>query len=174
MRKFIKAIALASAMLMAATAFAACGSDDKSSSKSASSVSDVSVTQADVHKITTEKGIEIANDSAIDTSDSAAESTISAYLSKNTQLKDSIESSAAGNATANIYAKGNAMVVECTLTVMLDDGQTSAIKNAGDSVISSLKPMLSSMRSDVGADNMVMVVAYLSMDGSYITGGVAK
>ena len=156
MRKFIKAIALASAMLMAATAFAACGSDDKSSSKSASSVSDVSVTQADVHKITTEKGIEIANDSAID------------------QLKDSIESSAAGNATANIYAKGNAMVVECTLTVMLDDGQTSAIKNAGDSVISSLKPMLSSMRSDVGADNMVMVVAYLSMDGSYITGGVAK
>ena len=66
------------------------------------------------------------------------------------------------------------MVVECTLTVMLDDGQISAIKNAGDTVISSLKPMLSSMRSDVGADNMVMVVAYLSMDGSYITGGVAK
>ena len=150
------------------------GRDDSSSDTQSSYVQDSSSAASVNHKVINSSGIVLADDPAINADDEDAEDIINDYFSENSELADVFEQNANGLATAKIYGVGNAMVVECTMTIDLNSAQTSAIADATGSAVASLQSMLSGMRSEVGVDDMVVVIAYLEKDGTYISGGVAK
>lgn len=153
MKKSIKMIALAMAMLLACMAFAACSA------------------AGNVHELKSTKGVVLMTDDAIDTSDTAAQTKIESYLDANgvTSLKESFS---AQQLEAEIYAKGNAMVFELNITMELTAEQEAAAQEA-------VKPMLSSTdikegRADAGVDNMVLVYAFISKDGKVLAADILK
>ena len=70
MKRFIKGIAIVSALLMAVTAFTACGNGSSNSSKKDSSSSaQSSKEEVNVHKLLGDNGAVLAEDSKIDIND---------------------------------------------------------------------------------------------------------
>ena len=142
--------------------------DDSSSSSSRSSVPSGS------HKVYGKSGSLLADDPAIDASDFSAESKIHSFVDENPGLADSVESGAAGMATADVYASGNALVYEVRMNMELDDSMRIAMKSAlqstEDTLKSSLKSSMAQMRSQIGVDNMVVVVAYCDSTGEPFMG----
>ena len=128
MKKIIKTAALACAMLMAATAFAACGEESSTANSNNNNntnngTSVVSTPTANNNQIYNSNGILIAEDSAINTADSTAEGILTAVIQQ--QGLETEKKSAEGNMF--MYVKGNTLVVEVDCIKDLTDSEKDTI-----------------------------------------------
>ena len=185
MKKIIKGIAIVSALLMAMTAFTACGNNSSSKSEeSGSSVSsqakdesskeeskDEKTSKTDTGsatKLVDEDGLEIADDPAINVNDSTAEALLNkAIESKNlSSISTQIVNSSEGNITdASIFAKGNAMVIEMKLSSTVSKSDKAELSPFLDTLSSRIKP--AELKETTGI-SLVCVVAAVDYDGSLL------
>ena len=164
MKKIIKGIAIVSALLMAMTAFTACGNNSSSKSEeSGSSVSsqakdesskeeskDEKTSKTDTGsatKLVDEDGLEIADDPAINVNDSTAEAIITKAIEEKglSSMTSTIVKNAGGRVSdASIFAKGNTFVFE----MVLSDTISESDKNQKDKTGLSLAFVLAVIDSD--------------------------
>ena len=104
----------------------------------------------------------------VNSSDSAAESKINSYINAHPELKSSMESEMGGAATANIYGRGNSLVMDVKLTVDITDEQKSMLAANTGEIQSQLQQRLPQMRSEIGVDDLVVVLIYRDISGNEI------
>ena len=104
----------------------------------------------------------------VNSSDSAAESKIKSYINAHPELKSSMESEMGGAATANIYGRGNSLVMDVKLTVDITDEQKSMLAANTGEIQSQLQQRLPQMRSEIGVDDLVVVLIYRDISGNEI------
>lgn len=123
----------------------------------------------DSHTITNSKGVEIANDYSIDTTDSGAESKITAL-----QNIQGAEDSTNSLTTIKFYAVGNAYVQEEQLLEKSSETEKEAYKTVMDGQLADVNSTLTNMRSASGVSNMVYVYVLLDSDDEIIYQKIAK
>ena len=104
----------------------------------------------------------------VNSSDSAAESKIKSYINAHPELKSSMESEMGGAATAKIYGRGNSLVMDVNLTVDITDEQKSMLAANTGEIQSQLQQRLPQMRSEIGVDDLVVVLIYRDISGNEI------
>lgn len=107
-------------------------------------------------------GVVLAENEAINTNDSDAESKLNAFLNSENRkavTEQEINSEMNGAGTTTIFAKGNAVVFEINVNQALDSSQKDAFKQYMDQSITSYGSALSSIRSESKCENAVLVFA---------------
>ena len=166
MKRFIKGIAIVSALLMAVTAFTACGNGSSNSSKKDSSSSaQSSKEEVNVHKLLGDNGAVLAEDSKIDINDAEAQAKIEDYMAKNNAEDQEKLLSQEGVTEAKIYAKGNTMVWQVKFLKDLTDEQKVTAKTTFGGIEESFSD-LSEARSETGVSNLCVVFVVELNDGS--------
>ena len=154
------------------------GSDTQSSQSSAWSFdsSDTDYSSAVVpqpgnsNTVVNKAGLELAEDSAIDSDNSVSEAKITSAL-KASNMNDKIE---LGVMTIYIYAQGNALVYEYVYTSPISSADRAEVVSNVDNLPSKSTQTLTNLRTQTGVSDMVMVYAYVDSDGSLITSAVCK
>lgn len=153
MKKGIKGIILAVAMLLVCLAVTAC----------------TGVTN--VHELKNDKGIVLMTDDAIDVSDANAQKKLEQFIQSDAaqQTKNSLTNE---QMNADIYARGNTVVFELVLTEELTAEQEALVQSSAKSLLSSTD--IKEGRSETGVDNMVVVYAVISKSGSVLGSDILK
>ena len=154
------------------------GSDTQSSQSSAWSFdsSDTDFSSAPVPKpensnvVVNHEGLELAEDSAIDSGNSVSESKITSAL-KASNMNDKIE---LGIMTVYIYAQGNALVYEYKYAEPISSTDRAEVMSNVKSLPSKSTQTLTTLRTQTGVSDMVMIYAYVDSDGTLITSAVCK
>ena len=73
-----------------------------------------------------------------------------------------------GAATAKIYGRGNSLVMDVKLTVDITDEQKSMLAANTGEIQSQLQQRLPQMRSEIGVDDLVVVLIYRDISGNEI------
>ena len=185
MKKFIKGIAIVSALLMAMTAFTACGNNSSSKSEeSGSSVSsqakdesskeeskDEKTSKTDTGsatKLVDEDGLEIADDPAINVNDSTAEAIITKAIEEKglSSMTSTIVKNAGGRVSdASIFAKGNTFVFEMVLSDTISESDKNQIKPGLESTNFSSQLKFDELKDKTGL-SLAFVLAVIDSDGS--------
>ena len=185
MKKIIKGIAIVSALLMAMTAFTACGNNSSSKSEeSGSSVSsqakdesskeeskDEKTSKTDTGsatKLVDEDGLEIADDPAINVNDSTAEAIITKAIEEKglSSMTSTIVKNAGGRVSdASIFAKGNTFVFEMVLSDTISESDKNQIKPGLESTNFSSQLKFDELKDKTGL-SLAFVVDVIGSDGS--------
>ena len=159
MSKTIKAVALALALLMACFMFAACGGRGSN------------INSSNIHELINNNGVSLITDDAINTNDTGAQEKIDEYLSDGNaeQIKPSFVND---QMSVDIFAKGNAIVMEFYITVELSDEQKAIVKE-------NLPPKMKSInvndgRNETGVENLVVVYALFDRNNELIMSEILK
>lgn len=157
MAKTVKGVALVLALMILCFTFVSCG-------KANGGV-------ADNHTLINPDGDVLITDDAIDVSDLEAQTKIEEYLSNGDIVitKPGISNE---QMSQDIYAKGNAIVMEFYITAELSDEQKAAVKE-------NLTPKMSAInindgRNDTGVSNLVFVYALFDRMNNMIMSDIIK
>lgn len=157
MAKAVKGIAQVLALILLCLAFSACGRTN--------------VDISDEHVLINPDGDVLIRDDSIDVSDLAAQTKIEAYLS-NGDIEIAKPGVANDQMSQDIYAKGNAIVMEFYITAELSEEQKAAVKE-------NLTPKMAAIniedgRKDTGVSNLVFVYALFDRLNNLIMSDIIK
>ena len=122
-----------------------------------------------------DSGIVIADDPAINNGDTTSESILNMVLNQK-NMSSSMEqfnTQMQGKATAKMFAKGNALVIELDAIADLTDEQKQNIGPSFESNVSSVTTPLAQMKDQYGI-SMVVVVAVVENNGNVCFSKVLK
>ena len=122
-----------------------------------------------------DSGIVIADDPAINNGDTTSESILNMVLNQK-NMSSSMEqfnTQMQGKATAKMFAKGNALVIELDAIADLTDEQKQNIGPSFESNVSSVTTPLTQMKDQYGI-SMVVVVAVVENNGNVCFSKVLK
>lgn len=151
MKKTVKGLALVMAMLFACLAFTACGGNSEPD-----------------HKLKNANGVVLIEDDSINVNNSDAQAKLEKYMDDN-NIADYASSMSTDSYTANIYAKGNALVYEMTMTIEVTDVMKEALSSTADSFKDSMNSAVTQARTETGIDDLVIVAAYVDENGEVLT-----
>lgn len=122
-----------------------------------------------------DSGIVIADDPAINNGDTTAESILNMVLNQKNMSSsmEQLNTQMQGKATAKMYAKGNALVIELDAIADLTDEQKQNIGPSFESNVSSVTTPLTQMKDQYGI-SMVVVVAVVENNGNVCFSKVLK
>ena len=121
-----------------------------------------------IHQIVGKSNIVLATDDAIDTTDSAAQSKLESYISNHSSnFQNGFTSN--DEASHDVYALGNTLVVEEKLTEEIDREESKTLSS-----ISNISFNSEAARKDTGVDNFVFVVAVIDKDNNVLLSKVFK
>ena len=121
-----------------------------------------------IHQIVGKNNIVLATDDAIDTTDSAAQSKLESYISNHSSnFQNGFTSN--DEASHDVYALGNTLVVEEKLTAEIDREESKTLSS-----ISNISFNSEAARKDTGVDNLVFVVAVIDKDNNVLLSKVFK
>ena len=121
-----------------------------------------------IHQIVGKSNIVLATDDAIDTTDSAAQSKLESYISNHSSnFQNGFTSN--DEASHDVYALGNTLVVEEKLTAEIDREESKNLSS-----ISNISFNSEAARRDTGVDNFVFVVAVIDKDNNVLLSKVFK
>ena len=121
-----------------------------------------------IHQIVGKNNIVLATDDAIDTTDSAAQSKLESYISNHSSnFQNGFISN--DEASHDVYALGNTLVVEEKLTAEIDREESKTLSS-----ISNISFNSEAARRDTGVDNFVFVVAVIDKDNNVLLSKVFK
>ena len=121
-----------------------------------------------IHQIVGKSNIVLATDDAIDTTDSAAQSKLESYISNHSSnFQNGFTSN--DEASHDVYALGNTLVVEEKLTAEIDREESKTLSS-----ISNISFNSEAARKDTGVDNFVFVVAVIDKDNNVLLSKVFK
>ena len=109
------------------------------------------------------KGIVLASDAAIDTTDSAAEAKLKSFLES-----QGVEDTTTSLTTMKFYAVGNVYVQEEQLLEKSTETERETYKSLMDQQFANADARISAMRSSSGVNNLVYVYALLDSDDEII------
>lgn len=147
--------------------------DDSSNITESSKTDDTSAPMpvpGSANEIVNRDGLKLAEDPDIDSGDSYSQEKINSAL-KASNMPESIN---LGVMTVYTYAQGNALVYEYKYTApMSSEDRSEAVKTL-EELPSKSTATLSTLRTQTGVTNMVMVYAYVDSDGSLVSSAVCK
>ena len=147
--------------------------DDSSNITESSKIDDTSApipVPGSANEIVNRDGLELAEDPDIDSGDSYSQEKINSAL-KASNMPESIN---LGVMTGYTYAQGNALVYEYKYTdPMSSEDRSEAVKTL-EELPSKSTATLSTLRTQTGVTNMVMVYAYVDSDGTLVSSAVCK
>ena len=147
--------------------------DDSSNITESSKIDDTSApvpVPGSATEVVNRDGLKLAEDSDIDSGDSDSQEKINGALTAS-NMPDSID---LGVMTVYTYAEGNVLVYEYKYTDPIsNEDKATVIKNL-EEIPSKSTATLTSLRTQTGVANMIMVYAYVDSDGSLISSAVCK
>ena len=147
--------------------------DDSSNITESSKIDDTSAPMpvpGSANEIVNRDGLKLAEDPDIDSGDSYSQEKINSAL-KASNMPESIN---LGVMTVYTYAQGNALVYEYKYTApMSSEDRSEAVKTL-EELPSKSTATLSTLRTQTGVTNMVMVYAYVDSDGTLVSSAVCK
>ena len=147
--------------------------DDSSNITESSKIDDTSAPMpvpGSANEIVNRDGLKLAEDPDINSGDSDSQEKINGAL-KASNMPESIN---LGVMTVYTYAQGNALVYEYKYTApMSSEDRSEAVKTL-EELPSKSTATLSTLRTQTGVTNMVMVYAYVDSDGSLVSSAVCK
>ena len=147
--------------------------DDSSNITESSKIDDTSAPMpvpGSANEIVNRDGLKLAEDPDIDSGDSDSQEKINSAL-KASNMPESIN---LGVMTVYTYAQGNALVYEYKYTApMSSEDRSEAVKTL-EELPSKSTATLSTLRTQTGVTNMVMVYAYVDSDGTLVSSAVCK
>lgn len=147
--------------------------DDSSNITESSKIDDTSAPMpvpGSATEVVNRDGLKLAEDPDIDSGDSYSQEKINGAL-KASNMPESID---LGVMTVNTYAEGNVLVYEYKYTEPISsEDRATVIKNL-EELPSKSTATLSSLRTQTGVANMIMVYAYVDSDGTLVSSVVCK
>ena len=147
--------------------------DDSSNITESSKIDDTSAPMpvpGSANEIVNRDGLKLAEDPDIDSGDSYSQEKINSAL-KASNMPESIN---LGVMTVYTYAQGNALVYEYKYTAPMSSEERAEAVKTLEELPSKSTATLSTLRTQTGVTNMVMVYAYVDSDGSLVSSAVCK
>ena len=147
--------------------------DDSSNITESSKIDDTSAPMpvpGSATEVVNRDGLKLAEDPDINSGDSDSQEKINGVL-KASNMPDSID---LGVMTVYTYAEGNVLVYEYKYTDPISSEDRAAVIKTLEELPSKSTATLSSLRTQTGVTNMVMVYAHVDSDGTLVSSAVCK